>query len=66
MDGSPYALCMDVLMAIRSTLALPLPLSLLLGSNLFNMIIAMGVSQIARMSRNCPFCGYLGVKDQGI
>ena len=35
---------MDVLMAIPSTL-------LALGSSMFNMIVAMGVSQIARMAR---------------
>ena len=42
--------CMDVLMAIPSTL-LAITIISALGSSLFNMIIAMGVSQIARMSR---------------
>jgi len=42
--------CMDVLMAIPSTL-LAITIISALGSSLPNMIIAMGVSQIARMAR---------------
>ena len=42
--------CMDVLMAIPSTL-LAITIISALGSSLFNMIVAMGVSQIARMAR---------------
>ena len=41
---------MDVLMAIPSTL-LAITIISALGSSLFNMIVAMGVSQIARMAR---------------
>ncbi|MBS6952809.1 MAG: ABC transporter permease [Enterocloster asparagiformis] len=42
--------CMDVLMAIPSTL-LAITIISALGSSMFNMIVAMGVSQIARMAR---------------
>ncbi len=42
--------CMDVLMAIPSTL-LAITIISALGSSLVNMIVAMGVSQIARMAR---------------
>ena len=41
---------MDVLMAIPSTL-LAITIISALGSSLFNLIVAMGVSQIARMAR---------------
>lgn len=41
---------MDVLMAIPSTL-LAITIISALGSSMFNMIVAMGVSQIARMAR---------------
>ena len=42
--------CMDVLMAIPSTL-LAITIISALGSSMFNLIIAMGVSQVARMAR---------------
>ncbi len=42
--------CMDVLMAIPSTL-LAITIISALGSSMFNMIVAMGISQIARMAR---------------
>lgn len=54
--------CMDVLMAIPSTL-LAITIISALGSSLFNMIIAMGVSQIARMSRIVR-SAVMSVKDQ--
>lgn len=54
--------CMDVLMAIPSTL-LAITIISALGSSLFNMIIAMGVSQIARMARIVR-SAVMSVKDQ--
>ncbi len=54
--------CMDVLMAIPSTL-LAITIISALGSSLFNMIVAMGVSQIARMSRIVR-SAVMSVKDQ--
>ena len=54
--------CMDILMAIPSTL-LAITIISALGSSLFNMIVAMGVSQIARMSRIVR-SAVMSVKDQ--
>ncbi|MCD7906107.1 MAG: ABC transporter permease [Clostridium sp.] len=54
--------CMDVLMAIPSTL-LAITIISALGSSMFNMIVAMGVSQIARMARIVR-SAVMGVKGQ--
>ena len=54
--------CMDVLMAIPSTL-LAITIISALGSSMMNMIVAMGVSQIARMARIVR-SAVMGVKGQ--
>ncbi|MCI8578931.1 MAG: ABC transporter permease [Lachnospiraceae bacterium] len=54
--------CMDVLMAIPSTL-LAITIISALGSSMFNMIVAMGVSQVARMARIVR-SAVMGVKGQ--